>query len=256
MTRPQVDPWLPFRQPSAGYRVRVFCFPNAGGGATAYRAWQRKQLLPPDIELCPVQLPGREGRLREPLVTRLDRLVDRLVPALQPAFDLPFAFFGHSMGAMISYELAQRLRADGAPEPRALLVSGRRAPHIPSDDSPSHTLPDDQLVERIRSMGGTPQEVLDHPELMAMMLPLLRGDFELVETWTSPERPPLDCPITVFGGRDDKLASPAGLEAWSEVTNGPCSVQMFSGGHFFLHNHTDALMVSIARALATAVPRP
>lgn len=241
--------WLPYRFPSPPDGVRLFCFPNAGGSASAFRPWGRDGRLPARVELCCVQLPGRESRLREPPFVRVPPLLDALEEALAPELDRPFAFFGHSMGTIVAFELAHRLRERGGPEPRLLVMSGRQAPHLPDDD-PVHGLPDDELIARLRAYRGTPPEVLAHPELMALVLPTLRADFELVETYRPPEgRPPLAQPITVFGGEEDEDASAEELAAWGELTTGRCAVRTFPGGHFFVHEERDAVLAALGAAL-------
>lgn len=241
--------WLPFRRVAPGRRFRLFCFPNAGGGASLYRPWTLGA-LPEAIDVCPVQLPGREARLREQPHTRNEAVADALLEALADDLDLPFAFFGHSMGTAISFELAHRLRAAGKPEPSMLLVAGRRAPHLPPEDDPVHGLPDEALIDRLRSYGGTPPAVLEHPELMALVLPVLRADFELVETYEPVPRPPLTCPIEVLGGRQDEDADEAQLDAWRELTTGPFSVHLFDGGHFFVQDAREQVIATVNRALA------
>lgn len=242
MTNPNdLERWLPYRKPQAAPRLRLFCLPNAGGSASAYRAWERRR-LPEGIELCAVQLPGRESRLRETPFRRAEALVEALVAAVGALLDgVPYVVFGHSMGTILGFELAHRVRALGMPSPRRLLMSGRRAPHLPDED-PVHQLPDDELIERLRDYGGTPPEILDHPELMALVLPTLRADFELVETHrVGADRHRLTVPITVLGGLEDDASEPD-LEAWASLTEARCTVEMFPGGHFFIHSAMDDVL--------------
>ena len=242
------DPWISFRKPRPHARLRLFCFPYAGGGALIYREWS--QDMPDEIEVCPVQLPGRERRLREPSFTRVEPLIDALLPALTPYFDMPFAFFGHSMGGTLAYELAQRLAQEGQDGPQHLVASARRAPQVAAEDNQIHYhLPDDEFKEHLREIKGTPEEVLANEELMDLMLPLLRADFELVDTHPISTAPPLDCPVTVFGGLEDHDVPRKELEAWSEVTNRRFRLRMFPGDHFFLHPHRQALVHAVAESL-------
>lgn len=229
----QKEPWLAFLKPRPNPKLRLFCFPFAGGGAMVFRTWS--DALPEAVEVCPIALPGRERRLREKGLTRMEPMVDALATALDPFLDdVPFAFFGHSMGSAIAYELCHRLRRDGRPEPQVLIASGRRAPHLQGEDKADYLLPDDAFIERLRDMQGTPEEVLANKELMALMLPMLRADFELIDTHASTSYPPLDLPIVALGGdRDDEVPREE-LEAWSELTDGQFTMRMFSGGHFFL----------------------
>ncbi len=239
--------WLPYRKSCPGASLRLFCFPYAGGSAAAFRGWVRS--LPPALELCAVQLPGRERRLRESALTRFEPLVEALIEALSPFFDLPFAFFGHSLGARLAYELSRRLVRDARAVPVKLLASGSRAPHLPNREPPIHHLPDERVLERLRTLGGTPEAVLQHEELMKLMLPVIRADFELSETYSWEEGPPLSLPMTVFGGSADRLVSPWEVEAWEEHTTASFRLEMFEGDHFFLQEDQDRLLKLIAQEL-------
>jgi medium-chain acyl-[acyl-carrier-protein] hydrolase len=247
MSRPNLNPWATFPRPISRPRLRLFCFPYAGGSSLIYRQWPDG--LPADVELCAVQLPGRGNRLREPAYTQLLPLVETLSEVLLPYFDVPFAFFGHSMGASIGFELARRLRHTRAPEPFHLFVSGRRAPQSPETDPPSYHLPEPAFIEQLRQLNGTPQEVLEHPEIMQLLLPLVRADFQLIQTYVYEPGSPLSCPITAFGGIQDPDAGRDLLELWREQTTADFSLQMFSGDHFFLHASRALLLESIARKL-------
>ncbi len=239
------NPWIAYRRPRPEARLRLFCFPYAGGGALTYRPWV--PAMPPDIEVCPVQLPGREQRLREPRFRRVAPLVEAAAEGLAPLLDLPFAFFGYSMGALIAYELIHRLRPSRSPV--ALLAAARRAPQLPPKDEPTYNLPDPEFRAKLREMNGTPQEVLDNRELMELMEPLLRADFELNDTYEPPGHPPLDLPITAFGGvEDDDVEQPA-LEAWGELTTGRFQLKMFAGDHFFLHPQQESLIAAVSETL-------
>jgi medium-chain acyl-[acyl-carrier-protein] hydrolase len=227
----------------------MFCFPYAGGGASAYRGWAR--LLPADVEVCPVQLPGRESRLREPPFDSSELLIQALVEALQPWLrDLPFVFFGHSMGAMIAFELARELRRRGQALPQHLFVSGRRAPQIPYEDEPIHALPEPEFIEKLRELEGTPEEVLQHEELMRLLIPVLRADFAVNETYVYRQEEPFDVGISFFGGLGDKEVNRDHGAAWKEHTRGRFRLRMLPGGHFFLHGCKDMVLEAIARDLA------
>lgn len=241
------DLWISFHKPRPKADVRLLCFPYAGGGALAYRHWAAS--MPETIEVLPVQLPGRERRLREPPYTRLDPLVEAATAGLLPYLDRPFAIFGHSMGALIGLEIARKLRREHQLEPVHLLVSARRAPQLPPDHTGDYKLPHDELIERLREMNGTPAEVLEHPELMELMLPLLRADFELNETYEPTEHPPLECPVTAFGGLEDTEVPKETLEAWSDVSAGPFKLRMFPGDHFYLNQHQKVLIQAITEEL-------
>jgi medium-chain acyl-[acyl-carrier-protein] hydrolase len=226
------DPWISYRQSGPKTRLRLFCFPYAGAGALIFRTWS--DALPPDVEVCPVQLPGRGTRLAERPFTRLSPLVEALAQALAPILDRPFAFFGHSLGALVSFELARQIRRQYGVHPVRFFVSAGRAPHIPHRVPPIHTLPDKEFLTELHRLNGTASELLDHEELMEIMLPLLRADFALYETYVYLAEPPLDCPISAFGGLQDHRVCKSDLEAWRAHTSGSFSLRMFPGDHFFL----------------------
>ena len=226
------DPWISYHKPGPKTRLRLFCFPYAGAGALIFRTWSDS--LPADVEVCPVQLPGRGSRMTERPFTQLSPLVEALAQALAPLLDRPFAFFGHSLGALVSFELARRIRRQHGVHPARLFVSAARAPQIPHRGPSIHTLPDKEFLMELRRLSGTPSELLDHEELMEIMLPILRADFALYETYLYSIEPPLNCPISAFGGLQDSKVSDSDLEAWRAQTSVSFSLQMFPGDHFFL----------------------
>ena len=225
--------WVIRPRPNPRARLRLFCFPYAGGAASIFYAWLEH--VPPAIELCLIQLPGRENRLTETLFTSMKRLLDALVPAFRPYVDRPFAFFGHSMGATIGFELTRRLRSRGVAQPIHLFVSGSRAPQVSSREFPRlHHLPDEEFVKVIRGFDGTPEEVFENAELKELFLPILRADIALHETHAYTADELLACPISAFGGLQDKGVSRDDLVAWREQTRGSFRLRMLPGNHFFL----------------------
>jgi surfactin synthase thioesterase subunit len=241
--------WLRINQPRPQARLRLFCLPYAGGAASLYRTWH--QYLPADIEVCAVQLPGRENRIQERSYTNLVDLIEALIPHLQPILDKPFALFGHSMGALIAYELAQYLQQHRQ-TPAHLFVSGRRAPLLPEPEMMLHTLPSDEafLRELQRRYHNIPAVLFEDAELRTLFVPLLRSDLTLVETYQYPERPALPCPLVALGGADDPRASPAELRAWQELTQADFALHCFPGGHFYLNEQVQPLLAIIASYLA------
>lgn len=228
------NPWLAYVKPRPEARLRLFCFPYAGGAASIYRTWSDD--LPAEIEVCPVQLPGREGRIRQSAFTRMDDLVEAADEGLAEELDRgPHAFFGHSMGAVIAYELARRRRRAGRSEPRHLIVSARSAPTVEDSEEPIHDLPPERFRERLRDLNGTPAEVLDHPELMELVEPLLRADFEVNETYEHRPGETLSCPLTALGGLRDEEVPREELEEWRTLTTGAFRLHMLPGDHFFLN---------------------
>lgn len=225
----------------------MICFPYAGAGASVFRTWANQ--LPTDIEVLAIQSPGRESRLQEPLFTQVQPLIEALTPALVPHLGGPFMFYGHSVGALLAFAMARSLQQQHRPLPLQLVVSGRLAPHLPAPNSGSYRLPDAALIHELRQYEGTPQAVLDNADLMALFLPILRADLEMNNTYTCTPAPPLPCPITVFGGKDDPLTSAAGLAAWQTHTTHPLNLHQFSGGHFFLKTQQTALLETLQELL-------
>jgi medium-chain acyl-[acyl-carrier-protein] hydrolase len=241
--------WLLRPGPRVQPRVRLFCFPHAGVGASVYRLWPKG--FSDEVEVCAIQAPGREYRLREPPLASLPDLVAALLPAIEPLLDLPFAFFGHSLGAVFAVEVARALNERGNSRPGHLFVSARRPPHLPDPQAPLHALPDEDFVAEInRRYGGIPPEVLRERELMALLLPSLRADMTALETHRPPERPPLPVPISVFGGADDRITPREHLDAWRGETSGAFRVRVFPGGHFYLVDRRAELLADLAQTLA------
>lgn len=227
------DLWFAYPKPNPRANLRLFCFPYAGAGASVFRSWPDS--LPAAVEVCAVQLPGRETRLMEHAFTRLSPLVQAIAPAILPHLDKPFAFFGHSMGALVSFELIRQLRREYGLSPAYLFVSACRAPQLSDPNVPIHTLTDAEFLQRLRLLNGTPRHVLEYGELMQLLLPILRADFALCETYVYSPEPPLDCPMFAFGGLQDALVPENQLECWHDQTSAFFSLRMLPGDHFFLH---------------------
>lgn len=254
---PTFERWLAYREVNPRARLRLFCFPYAGGGASVYRGWAGT--LPGDVEVCPVQLPGRESRMRDQPFERSGPMIQALADVLAPVFDLPFVFFGHSMGAMISFELSRELRRRGEALPLHIFVSGRRAPQVPAREEPIHDLPEPEFLDRLRELNGTPEEVLQHAELMRLLMPILRADFAVNETYSYTGGEPFDFGISAFGGWGDAEITRDDLALWKEQTRGRFRLRMLPGDHFFLHSARDLVLEAVARDLAeiaTPAPKP
>lgn len=234
----------PRSEPAA---LRLFCFPYAGGGASIYRTFG--QGFPAKVEVIPVQPPGRENRLGEPPLKRIGDLVDLLEAEIQPLLDRPFAFFGYSLGASVAFELALRLDQRHGKAPRHVMVAARQPPHLTSRRSPLHQLPDEKFVEALRDLEGTPAEVLDHPELLQLLMPLLRADFEIVETYEVRPRPALSCTLTALGGLKDRDVLREDLEGWKGYGQEPFKLRMFPGGHFFLNENRDQVTAAVLQEI-------
>lgn len=226
--------WLSCPYPSPKAALRLFCFPYAGGSGTwIYRNWGKT--LPNTVEVHSVELPGHGRRLTEKPVRQLDLIIATLAENILPLLDKPFACFGHSLGGLIAFELVQYLRQTKKIEPFHLWVSATRAPHLPHAKPPIHTLPDADFIAEIRRYNGTPAEILNNPEFMALLLPALRTDFALLETYRYRPRRLLSCPITAFWGEEDKTISQSAIAAWDQHTSGSFSLQSCPGNHFFIH---------------------
>jgi medium-chain acyl-[acyl-carrier-protein] hydrolase len=240
-------PWLPYHKPKSLVKLRLFCFPYAGGNALIYRNWAAS--LPMNVEVCSVQLPGRGNRLREVPIKRMPALAEATLQGLLPYLDKPFAFFGHSMGALLGFELAQLLRKRYGKQPVHLFVSGRCAPQIEVSHPETYHLPREEFLDELRRLNGTPKEVLDHPDLMELMLPLLRADFEVCQSYRSSGGPPLSCPVSAFGGDQDQDIPYEHFDAWRLETESNFTLRMFAGDHFFLHSLEPELLQTLNRDL-------
>jgi surfactin synthase thioesterase subunit len=239
--------WVISIRSDGDIHLRVFCFPYAGAGASLFRAWAPS--LPEGLELCAVQLPGREDRMAESPYRSLAALAPRVVAELDPFLDRPFALFGHSVGAFVAYETARSLCASGRP-PVHLFVSGQRAPHLPSRMPPRHALPPVEFEAALARLDGTPTEILQDKEVMAAIVPLLRADFSLEETYAHVPGHPLEVPITVFGAADDHEANLHELNAWQLHCRQACQVRILQGNHFYLRTNPAPVVEAIRAALA------
>ena len=259
------SPWVITEGPAGDPGTpQLFCFAHAGGGPSFFRPW--RTALAPGIAVCPVALPGREARLDEQPFRRITELVEPLGAALLPHLDAdrPYALFGHSMGAVAAYEVARWLTSHARTGPACLLVSGRRAPSAAPIRQRISELPDGQFLAAVRQLNGIPPEVLREPELLSMLLPALRADFELAETYQPLPGGGLGCPVAAYLGTSDPEVTPAGVLDWQQVTTAEFSVRVFRGDHFYLKgDRPDVLsavredlhrsrLASPARAPATA----
>lgn len=232
--------------------VRLFCFPYAGGNAAAYRGL--RPTGPGRLRVCPVELPGRGRRRGEAPLTSMEALVASLADDLRGSLDHPFAFFGHSLGGLIAYELAAELRERGAPAPEHLFLSAIAAPQWPRTGAPLHTASAAEVKDALLAMGGTPPELLENEEIMALALPVLRADHTVLATYRYRPRPPLPSPVTVFGGRSDEVAPPEVLSGWREHSDRPVPTRLFPGGHFFLNTAPAEVMRAVEHGLGLLRP--
>ena len=238
---------MPFRRQRPESGVRLFCFPYSGGGASIYRSWG--DALAPDVELCAVQLPGRENRFMEPAATDMSTLVEQVAEGIAPLLDRPFALFGHSFGALVAFELAHDLQRRGQ-RPRHLFVSGRQAPHLTYPRPPIHQLGDEAFSDEMRRLNGTPEHVLANPALLSLAIGIVRADYTVCETYRLPGgRPLLECPVTALGGTDDPETTAGDVEAWARHTRGGFEARAIPGDHFFLHSQEALVLATVAERL-------
>jgi medium-chain acyl-[acyl-carrier-protein] hydrolase len=238
-----------FAPPNPNPRARLFCVPHAGGGVSAYRLWPRD--LPGDIEVCAIQLPGRETRLAETPLRRIDAIVDALVPALLPHLDVPFAIFGHSMGAVIAAEVVARLRARMQAMPVHLFLSARRAAHLPDRDPPLSPLSDLEFLHELnRRYGGIAKEVFEQPEIIELFLPAVRADIAALESYQTLMPVRIECPLSLLGGLSDSRVTRAELNAWSDGAVCGSETFMLAGDHFFIVEQRARVLAQIAANLS------
>ena len=250
MDRTTLDRWVPFRNEGAVVRCRIFCFPHAAGNAAFYRPLRR--FMPPEVDLCPLELPGRAARLDELPLTSLSALMEQLHHAIQPLMGVPFGFFGHSVGAWMAYEAARQLRSIDGRTAAHLFVSARGCPNCASDPPPACVRSDHDLLAILDRFGGTPAAIMQRPELIAVLLPALRADLALVEGYVVDPGDRITCSITAFGGADDVSHSDS-LQSWRTFTCGEFRTCIFPGGHFYLSPAGEALAKEIIQDLHTSV---
>jgi medium-chain acyl-[acyl-carrier-protein] hydrolase len=240
-------PWL-VRSATPNPRMRLFCFPYAGGSAFNFTPW--RDALDRGVEICALQLPGRGSRIAEPPIRTMPALLKAVAPVVAQYSQLPFAFFGHSVGALVAFELARYLRLHGVDGPMHLFASGCHAPQFRSPSRRLNQLPDDAFIEALREYNGTPREVLESRELMALMMPTIRADFALAEDYAYRPGPSLHAPISVFAGKDEDNKGPGQVDGWRKETTGQCDVSWFEGGHFFIDTARAAVLERLNAVLA------
>jgi medium-chain acyl-[acyl-carrier-protein] hydrolase len=231
--------------PAAPDRLRLFCFPHAGAGTLAYRHWTGAL---PGVDVVPVLLPGRETRSSEPPFENMRDLIAALTTAIQPLLEAPYAFFGHSMGSGIAFELARSLRRIGAQQPRMLIVSSARAPRCRVDQSHQPEPTDAELMNHLRRLGGVPEALFDNPAAIR----LLAADSRMYRNYLYQPEPPLAIPIAVYGGATDPSLTPEHLDAWREQTTATFVRREFEGGHFYLQSNPNVVFEALRLDLNVA----
>ncbi|UCG70212.1 MAG: thioesterase [Thermoplasmata archaeon] len=227
------NPWFYVPKPNCKAKLKLFCFPYAGGTAEIYYAWPYD--LPEEIEMLAIHYPGHIPRSNERLFTRISKLVEAISGEIVRYTDKSYAFFGHSMGALVAYELSRRFASEGRKMPEYLFLSARRAPHIPVIHPHMHKLTKEEWISVMRCFNMVPEEVIKNMKLLEKILPVIKADFEMVETWQfDAQTPPLDIPVCVFGGINDNLAPKKDIEAWEKMTRKKFNAYFFPEKHFFI----------------------
>ena len=247
------DHLLRCRRPLNPPRARLLCLPYAGGGATIFQTWAGQ--LPADIEVRAAQFPGRQDRLGEPALLSVSAMSDAILAALAALPPAPLYLYGHSLGALIAFELARKLAARNQP-PAGIIVGGRRAPHLPSRRAPIHTLSDADFKEALHLLYGTSRAVLQNSELMAIALPALRGDFTAHDAYQHAAGAPLDVPITVLVGQKDSSLNREEATAWAELTTRYQGLHEVDAGHLFVDTHAAWVIERVRAALAPTAYHP
>ncbi len=243
--------WIRRFHPADGSKVRIVCFPHAGGSASFF--YPMSAALSPAADVLAVQYPGRQDRRQEPLVDDVVQLAEEICAVLRPWTDRPLVLFGHSMGASVAFEVARRLEHRFGAGPAWLLASGRTSPTRPREDA-VHLLSDREVIAEVQRMSGTDSSLLQDDELVQLVLPALRNDYKAAETYRYTPGPPLSSPITALIGKDDDKVTAEQAGAWTEVTTGPFELRLFEGGHFYLSDRQDEVLDVVTRALSGVQP--
>lgn len=241
---------IPKPNPTAG--IRLFCFPFAGGGASAFIRWPGA--LPPWIELVAVQLPGRENRLKEPPFLHVEPLTDELFKGILPFLDKNFILYGHSMGGLLAFELARKLRRENANLPACLMLSASKAPQSAGDQTNVWKLPDDRFIDTMKIYGGLPTEFLEDEGFRKMILAKLRADVRILDTYRYTGETPFRFPIAAFSGEDDCIVAPSAVDKWRHQTSDKFSNSRLPGGHFFIQDHCSIFLSELRRHLESFNP--
>lgn len=227
-------------KPKTTARVRLFCLPSAGVGASIYRSWH--EAFPPEVQVAVIQLPGRENRFSEPHFERMQDVVDECLMGMRNYLDLPFAILGHSMGAVVGYELMHRLRAEGLPVPLHFFACSHDAPDLVRDTRPLSTLTDEALVNYLDTVGGIDPEFLKERSYLDLMLPLIRADLRVLDKYEWHDRGPCDVPITAIVGREDTWAAVDKIRMWGRQTSSQFKAITIDGGHFLVRDNSAEIM--------------
>lgn len=231
--------------------IRLFLFPYAGAGPTAFNQWMSG--FPDHVEIYIAHYPARGSRHHEHPIKQINTLAERFSQAIQPLVDKPFALLGHSLGGLVAFELAKQLRQQDLPKPQILFVSGCGAPHLPDPNPPIHGTSDSEFIQSLKELHGIPSELQDEPEALQFLLPILRADFEAVANYQcQPVASPLQIPILAFAGLDDPRVARERVEAWALHTDAGFRSYYCPGDHFFIHTCREAVIANVVSELISA----
>ncbi len=243
--------WLKGIQPDSKVTMRLFCFSYAGGGASTYLRWRPH--ITNSIDICALQPPGREDRISEQPISDLSTLISHIADVITPHTKIPYAFFGHCNGALVSFELAREMRRRNIMPPQHMFVSSFRSPGRRNTNRVLHDLPQSTFLDHLRAYGGMPEEILNNDQLMDSLMPTIRADFSLHENYAYREEKSLDCPFTILGGLQDSIVNRKELSGWRDKTRNSAKISMFPGGHFFIDTHREYLLKMINDELLSIV---
>lgn len=245
--------WFNVKKPAPDALIRLFCFPYAGGNAQIFQDWCDS--LPPEVEVIGVQYPGRASRFVDPLIGTCEGMVDAILPNITPVLNKPFVFFGHSNGGLVSFELARKLQQQGVTGQLHHFISAKRAIHLPAKRRALHALPDDEFMEELENLGGTPKEILAQKELMELFMPVLRSDFSLSETFAYQGDHKLHCDASLMYGTGDEDVPKEDVLKWHELMAGQVDVKVYDGDHFFINSHKEEVLDFLNEKLSGFVKR-
>lgn len=244
--------WISISRPRPSASVRLYCLPYAGGSSAIFHRWGAE--LPAWIEVCAVELPGRGRRIAERAFLRVSEAAEALSRTLSEHIDRPFAVFGHSMGGLIAFEALRMMQRQGI-RPQVFFASATPAPQVPRLDPPTYRLPENELLQELRRLNGTPPEVLEDPELLTIMLPVVRADLELCQTYRHRAGEPLQCPLVALGGLEDEEVGEEEIEAWRNQAGGSFRKVLLAGDHFFINSAPEAVLETLQRHLKPNLSR-
>lgn len=239
--------WCVTPKPNPSAKIRLFCFPYAGGGPATFSGWERS--LPKNIELVAIQPPGRGSHLLDSCIDDMTQMVTQLIRMISPLLDKPYVFFGHSLGSKIAFELLRHLKAHNYPLPKHFIASGSKGPKEQSEKRAIYALSDNQFIAELERLNGTPKEILQNRELMEILLPMLKADFKIAHTYQCNRDEKFNCDVTVFGGTQDKDVSNEDLAAWCELFSQNSEIHRFEGGHFFVDSLQEEVLDKVTHIL-------